>query len=61
MELPLLFGTPKAWEGAALIAGSSWDQIDAQGRELRRVWAEFARTGRTTPTTLPGLISVHEV
>ncbi len=61
VELPLLFGRREAWEGAGLIAGAAWEQVDSPGRELRRVWAEFARTGRTTPTTLPGLVSVRQI
>jgi len=61
VDLPLLFGRREAWEGAGLVAGATWEQIDSAGRELRRVWGEFARTGRTTPTTRPGLVAISEI
>lgn len=61
VDLPLLFGRRAAWEGAGLIAGATWEQVDAAGRELRGVWAEFARTGRITPTTRPGLVAIREI
>jgi para-nitrobenzyl esterase len=42
VDLPLLFGDKRTWEGAGLLAGASWDEINAQGRALRAVWARFA-------------------
>ncbi|MEO5992741.1 MAG: carboxylesterase family protein [Arthrobacter sp.] len=42
VDLPLLFGDQKTWEGAGLLAGADWAEINAQGRELRAVWARFA-------------------
>lgn len=42
VDLPLLFGDQKTWAGAGLLAGASWEEIDAQGRALRAVWARFA-------------------
>lgn len=43
VDLPLLFGNRKTWEGAGLLAGASWDETNAVGREVRRLWASFAR------------------
>ncbi|HSN35064.1 MAG TPA: carboxylesterase family protein [Arthrobacter sp.] len=42
VDLPLLFGDQKTWAGAGLLAGASWQEVDAQGRALRAVWARFA-------------------
>ena len=44
-DLPLLLGTREAWERAALVGRTSWEEIDRRGRAVRRVWGEFARTG----------------
>jgi para-nitrobenzyl esterase len=43
IDLPLLFGNRNTWDGAGLIAGASWDEVDAVGRQLRALWAAFAR------------------
>jgi para-nitrobenzyl esterase len=42
VDLPLLFGDRQTWAGAGLLAGASWEEINAQGRALRAVWARFA-------------------
>jgi para-nitrobenzyl esterase len=42
VDLPLLFGDKRTWEGAGLVAGATWDDINSQGRALRAVWARFA-------------------
>ncbi|MEQ4303692.1 carboxylesterase family protein [Plantactinospora sp. B6F1] len=44
-DLPLLLGTRQAWEGAALLGSADWADVDRRGRVVRRIWAEFARTG----------------
>ncbi len=28
---------------AGLLKGATWEEIDAVGREMRRLWADFAR------------------
>ncbi|MEO5781602.1 MULTISPECIES: carboxylesterase family protein [Arthrobacter] len=43
VDLPLLFGDRRTWEAAGLIAGATWDDVDRHGRQLRAVWAAFAR------------------
>lgn len=43
VDLPLLFGNRNTWDGVGLIAGASWDEVNAAGRELRALWARFAR------------------
>ncbi len=43
VDLPLLFGNQQTWEQAGLLTGATWDEIDAVGRQVRRLWASFAR------------------
>lgn len=57
-DLPLLFGTPAAWHAAWAIRGKSAAEIDADGRRLRAIWGEFARTGRLEPRREAGLIDI---
>lgn len=42
VDLPLLFGDQRTWAAAGLLAGASWDDVNAQGRALRAIWARFA-------------------
>ena len=42
VDLPLLFGHQRTWEGAGLLAGATWDDLNAHGRALRALWARFA-------------------
>lgn len=43
VDLPLLFGNQQTWASAGLLTGATWDEIDAVGRDVRRLWASFAR------------------
>lgn len=42
VDLPLLFGDEQTWAGAGLLAGASWEDINAPGKALRALWARFA-------------------
>jgi para-nitrobenzyl esterase len=43
VDLPLLLGNRKTWEGVGLIAGTRWEDVDMTGRAVRSLWAGFAR------------------
>lgn len=49
IDLPLLFPHRATWETSPLLADIPWDDVVAAGREVRRVWAGFARTGDAAP------------
>ncbi|MFI5659868.1 carboxylesterase family protein [Streptomyces sp. NPDC051684] len=51
VELPLLLGSAAAWRGAPMLGDLDWSEVDRFGREVRRAWAAFARTG--DPGALP--------
>lgn len=57
VDLPLLFGNRSTWEGVGLLAGAAWDDVDAVGRQLRALWAGFARgEGLGESGTIPGAL-----
>lgn len=61
VDLALLFGTEEAWAAAALVAGAPWSDIDRHARQVRRVWADFAR-GRLDPGgQIPGVLRYQRV
>jgi para-nitrobenzyl esterase len=43
IDLPLLLGNRTTWDGVGLIAGARWEDVDAVGRQMRSLWAAFAR------------------
>ncbi|MEU3018084.1 carboxylesterase family protein [Nocardiopsis sp. NPDC007018] len=45
VDVPLLLGTREAWEGTRLVGRTDWAELDRRGRAVRRLWADFARTG----------------
>lgn len=61
VDLPLLFGDEETWRGASLVEGASWSEVDRQGRILRQLWADFARTGRVSTGKRPGLVRIDAV
>ncbi|HQR79464.1 MAG TPA: carboxylesterase family protein [Actinomycetota bacterium] len=61
VDMPLLFGRREAWEGSALVAGAAWDEVEARGRQLRGLWAGFARHGQVPVGEIEGLIDVRPI
>ncbi|WP_427005323.1 carboxylesterase family protein [Pseudarthrobacter sp. H2] len=62
VDLPLLFGDKRTWEGAGLLAGASWDEINSQGHALRAVWARFASgDGLGRRGEIPGALRYRSV
>jgi para-nitrobenzyl esterase len=61
VDLPLLFTDEAAWRSAPLIADADWADVERRGRELRQVWADFARTGEVTPQDVPGFLRTRRV
>ncbi|MEX5262313.1 carboxylesterase family protein, partial [Kocuria sp. CPCC 205263] len=58
IDLPLLFGHEHTWAGTGLVAGADWEEIDAHGRQVRRLWADFARgTPLGEKGRIPGALS----
>ncbi len=61
IDLPLLFGDPGTWRHSELVAGVDPDDLVRSGRRLRRIFADFARTGDVGVISEPGLIEVREL
>ncbi|GAB3715345.1 carboxylesterase family protein [Nocardiopsis nanhaiensis] len=49
IDIPLLLGNRGAWEHTKIVGRSTWEDIDRRGRAVRRLWADFARTGSVAP------------
>jgi para-nitrobenzyl esterase len=61
VDLPLLLGTPASWAATPLLGQASWEEVERAGRQVRQLWADFARTGRLpTPVDIPGVLWVKE-
>lgn len=46
IDLPLIFENETAWKDSALLKDVPWKDIQENGKKLRSLWAEFARTGK---------------
>ncbi|TYZ10993.1 carboxylesterase/lipase family protein [Hymenobacter lutimineralis] len=62
MDLPMLFGTQQTWAGVPLLGQAKWADVEAAGRRVRQLWADFARTGVLPSRMLiPEVLAVHQV
>lgn len=59
-DLPLVFGNESAWKDAGLIKDIPWSYIDKMGKEIRKVWADFARTG-SIGEDRPEILKINKV
>ena len=46
IDLPLIFGNESAWKSSEMLRDIPWNRIHENGKKLRTLWAEFARTGK---------------
>lgn len=59
-ELALLFGG-KGVEGTLMAQGLSEREFLEQGKPLRRIWADFAKTGNMSTMKVNGMMEIEEV
>lgn len=60
IDLPLLLGTPASWAATPLLGRAGWAAVAAAGRQVRQLWADFARTGELPARAeLPGVLRLH--
>ena len=59
IDMPLLFGTRDSWGPAPMLEGLDWPEVEAAGRTVRRLWADFARTSEAPRIRRWGLISLR--
>ncbi|MBB6331865.1 para-nitrobenzyl esterase [Chryseobacterium sediminis] len=51
IDLPLIFGNESAWKSSELLKNIPWSRIRENGKKLRGLWTEFARTGKISDTS----------
>ncbi|WP_035566747.1 carboxylesterase family protein [Hymenobacter sp. IS2118] len=62
IDLPLLLGSRASWEATPLLGQATWEEVEAAGRPVRQLWADFARTGHLpAPVAVPGVLAVRQV
>lgn len=45
IDLPLIFGNETAWKSSEMLKDIPWERIHENGKKVRVLWTEFARTG----------------
>ncbi|SHE51629.1 carboxylesterase family protein [Chryseobacterium sp. OV279] len=62
IDLPLVFGNEEAWKSAELLKNIPWKYIHENGKKLRAIWAEFARTGTISDTSeRPEILRIRKI
>ena len=61
IESPLLFGDERVWENSLFVTGKDWGQVEHDGKRLRYVWAEFAKTGSIDTRLTPKFLKIKEI
>ena len=61
-DLPLLFGNEKAWKSAGMLKNIPWSYLHENGKQLRAIWAEFAKTGSISDLTKrPEILELRKI
>ena len=62
IDLPLLLGTRESWSFAPLLGQATWEEVHEAGRQVRQLWADFARTGvLPARVDIPGVLEVEQL
>ena len=62
MDLPLIFGNESAWKSSEMLKDIPWSRIHENGKKLRALWAEFARTGKISDTSeRPEILELRKI
>ena len=62
IDLPLIFGNESAWKSSELLKDIPWSRIHENGKKLRALWAEFARTGKISDTSeKPEILELRKI
>lgn len=62
IDLPLIFENETAWKGSELLKDIPWEYIRENGKKLRSLWTEFARTGKISEDSeKPEILELRKV
>lgn len=62
IDLPLIFGNESAWKSSELLKDIPWSRIHENGKKMRGLWAEFARTGKIADTSeRPEILELQKI
>ncbi|MGH1519795.1 carboxylesterase family protein [Chryseobacterium sp. JK1] len=62
IDLPLIFGNESAWKSSEMLKDIPWNRIHENGKKLRALWAEFARTGRISDSSeIPEILDLQKI
>ena len=62
IDLPLIFGNEAAWKSSEMLKNIPWERIHENGKKLRAIWAEFARTGKISDQSeRPEILKIQKI
>ena len=62
IDLPFIFGNESAWKNAGILNNIPWKYIDENGKKLRKLWAEFAQSGKiANDSARPEILELRKI
>jgi len=61
IDLPMIFGNETAWKSAGLLKDIPWSYIHETGKKLRKIWADFARSGNIDNEDRPEILEIKKI
>ncbi|MCA6069426.1 carboxylesterase family protein [Chryseobacterium sp. RG1] len=62
VDLPLIFENETAWKDSELLKDVPWKYVQENGKKLRSLWAEFARTGKISKNSeKPEILEIRKI
>lgn len=62
IDLPFIFGNQSAWKNAGILKNIPWNYINENGKKLRQLWTEFAKSGSISDNSeRPEILEVSKV
>jgi para-nitrobenzyl esterase len=62
IDLPFIFENETAWKDSELLKDIPWEHIQENGKKLRSLWAEFAKTGKISEDSeRPEILELRKV
>jgi para-nitrobenzyl esterase len=62
IDLPFIFGNESAWKNAGILNNIPWKYIDENGKKLRKLWTEFAQSGKISDhSERPDILDLRKI
>ena len=61
IDLPLVFGDASSWKNVGLLKNVDYEELQKNGQEIRRIWADFAKNGNISLDNIPSILTIKKM